>query len=196
MAENNKPKIEKFVLPRLDWHDNIAIDTDTGEIIGRLYKDALIENFNAIENKALEIQGLDIFDIAIPEPKDVVYPDTTLDSDDNQIINLKSFIEILGLRGYPFELTFSGATCTKCKYYGYNNASGLDTQIRTITNMATGASASKPYIYLDPVNNTIDSTATPRQDTGYYSLIGYYINGKVIHMRSQLYPNSSTIIGS
>lgn len=192
MATNDKGAyISKFELPRLDWHDEISVDIETGEIIGRLYKDALIEDFNAIEDKAMEIQGLDIFDISIPEPSDVSYPDSTLDSDDNQIINLKSFVNILGLNGYPFELTFSGATCTKCKYF-----CSTSKHIRELTNVATGASASKPYIYLNPTAGTITSNATPIANTGTLSLIGFYINGKVISMRSQLYPTTSTIKGS
>ena len=38
---NNAYIVEELVLPRPDWYDTE----------GRIYKDALIENFNAIEDK-------------------------------------------------------------------------------------------------------------------------------------------------
>ena len=36
--------LEHFKLPRDDWYDTVSTDPETGEIIGRLYKEALIEN--------------------------------------------------------------------------------------------------------------------------------------------------------
>ena len=80
-------KISRFTLPRKDWYDNQGIDSDTGEIIGRIYKDVLIENFNAIEQKLIEISKLDAFDINLPDLSKIVYPDVTLDSEDDCIVN-------------------------------------------------------------------------------------------------------------
>lgn len=197
MVDNNK--INKFELPRPDWHDNVETDAVTGEIIGRIYKDALIENFNAIEDKCSEIQELDVFDIPIPEPTGVVYPDVTLDSNLSQIVNLKSLIDICNLRGYPISISFSGNTCTKLRYYqGTNTSLGQEPAIIEKTNIKTDASSSKPYIYLDMDNQTLVTSNSPYgvSGSGDTCFIGMYVNGRVIHQRSQLYPNTSTIKGS
>ena len=49
--------IDEFELPRLDWHD----------AEGSIYKDALIENFNTIEAKLIELSGLTPLDIILPD---------------------------------------------------------------------------------------------------------------------------------
>lgn len=200
MAQNNdngKVQIEKFVLPRLDWHDEVDKDTDTQEVIGRIYKDALIENFNAIEAKANEIQAIGIFDVPIPEPpSDLEYPDTDLENSElNQIINLRSLVKILDLEYYPIRCTFSGTTCTECKYYKFNDSAKTDLKIVNLKNVSTGATTSSPYIYIDKQRDTIVS-ASGVSNAQNYTLIGMYTGGKVINMRSQLYPTTSTIIGS
>lgn len=194
---NDNEKIEKFKLPRLDWYDNEGIDTESGEIIGRLYKDALIENFNAIEDKSIEIQGVDVFDIPIPEPSGIEYPDTTLDSDLNQVVNLASLIQICNLSGYPIKLSFTGTTCTELVYYQYKNISkNQDWTIIKKTNIPTNASNSNPYIWLDTDNQTLVSTSTPYLTSPNGHFIGMYVAGRVIHQRSQLYPNSTIVKGS
>ena len=94
-------KIDRFTLPRLDWYDNQGIDTDTGEIIGRIYKDVLIENFNAIEAKLIEMTKLDAFDVNLPDLSTIVYPDVTLNSEEDSIVNLLSLMNIMNFRKYP-----------------------------------------------------------------------------------------------
>ena len=54
---NNAYIVEELVLPRPDWYD----------AEGRIYKDALIENFNAIEDKLLELTRLDAFSVQPPD---------------------------------------------------------------------------------------------------------------------------------
>ena len=52
MADNNNNnKLELFELPRKDWFDED----------GRIYKDALIDNLNAIEEKLNEIAMISAF---------------------------------------------------------------------------------------------------------------------------------------
>lgn len=191
--DNRSSKVEKFQLPRLDWHDQVSVDAPSGEIIGRIYKDALIENFNAIEEKTDELQSLDVFDITIPDPTSVVYPDTTLESNDNQVINLISLIRILNLEGYPIELSFTGTTCTKCKYYKIVNDTTVD--IRTIQNINTKATDTNRYIYLDMANNTVIASNSATNTDINKKFIGLYTNKKVIHQRSPLYPSVTTIKG-
>ena len=62
----DKPRhIEPLTLPRPDWYDQVSVDETTGEIIGRIYKDALIENFNAIEEKLNYLGTLEAKDIVL-----------------------------------------------------------------------------------------------------------------------------------
>ena len=73
--------IEKLTLPRLDWYDSE----------GRINKDALIENFNAIEAKINEISDVSAFTIIAPDFSTFNYDDTTLESADNKIVNINQF---------------------------------------------------------------------------------------------------------
>ena len=56
-------QIDLFALPRPDWYDQE----------GRIYKDALIENFNALEEKLIEISKLDAFDTQMPDIANMEY---------------------------------------------------------------------------------------------------------------------------
>lgn len=193
MPNNN---IQKFELPRLDWYDQEGIDEPTGEIIGRIYKDALIENFNAIEDKSLELQKLNVLDISIPEPSGFVYNDSDLEtSDSNQVVNLKSLVKILDLEGYPLKLSFNNTTCTECKFYKLLD-NGNDVKIVTVKNINTKATSTQKYVYIDIQNETVVSSASSNLSPSRYKFIGMFINNKIIHQRSQLYPNSTTIKGS
>ncbi len=189
-------KILKFELPRLDWCDQSGgTDQATGEVIGRIYKDALIENFNAIEAKSLELQKLDVLDISIPEPSGFIYNDSNLEtSDNNQVINLRSLIKILDLEGYPIELAFNGAMCSKCKFYKLVDDD--EVKIVNLTNINTGATVSRCYMYIDLDNETVISSTDKNLSPSRYKFIGMYTGSKVTHQRSQLYPNSTTIKGN
>ena len=155
-------KIELFKLPRPDWYDKD----------GRIYKDALIENFNALEEKLIEISKLDAFDTQMPDITNMDYPDTTLASADNKIINLRSFLNMTGLIGYPIECTFSGTMATKVAYW--NEAY----EYKNIENQETNAGESNPYIYLNYKDNIVSASAssiTPLNST----LIACYDGGVV-----------------
>ena len=77
MAGNGE--LEHFTLPRTDWYDEE----------GRIFKDVLIENFNALEKKLNELNALNAFEITLPDFNSIDYPDVTPDSDEDSIVNLK-----------------------------------------------------------------------------------------------------------
>ena len=121
-------RLEHFKLPRDDWYDTVSTDPETGEIIGRLYKEALIENFNALENKFNELSSLTAYETQIPDFATYDYDDVTLDSEANKVVNLKSFLTIMHLIGVPLDISFSGKICKKISYYDNNM------RLHTITN--------------------------------------------------------------
>lgn len=155
-------QIDLFALPRPDWYDKE----------GRIYKDALIENFNALEEKLIEISKLDAFDTQMPDIANMEYPDTTLESAENKIINLRSFLRMTGLIGYPIECVFSDTMVTKVAYW--NEAY----EYKIIENQETNVGESNPYIYLNYRDNVVtasDSATTPANCT----LIACYDGGIV-----------------
>lgn len=133
--------MEHFELPYPEWHDEQ----------GRIYKDVLIKNFNAIENKINEILSIDIDSFTKPDISAVVYPDVDLQSgDDTSILNLKSFLEITNLINFPLVVKTDGNNkVTRVEYWGD------DYVYHTITNSSVVANSSNPYIYLDYGNKEI-----------------------------------------
>lgn len=127
--------IERLTLPRLDWYDSE----------GRINKDALIENFNAIESKLNELAKVSAFDISAPDFTSFEYDDTTLESEDNKIVNLKSFIDILNLKGFPIVCNFADTKLKKLQYYND------DYELVTITDadLSELGTNSKIWVYLD-----------------------------------------------
>ena len=67
---NEQQQITNFELPRPDWHDSK----------GRIYKDALIENFNAIEAKLTDIAELSAVSTNIPDISGVTFEDVTFEN--------------------------------------------------------------------------------------------------------------------
>lgn len=130
----NEP-IENLVLPRLDWHDSE----------GRINKDALIDNFNAIEAKINELANISAFTINVPDFSTFNYDDTTLQSPDYKVINLKSFVDIMHLKGFPLVCTFDGKVLKKLQYYNDNY------RLVTITDvdLSSLGTDNKNLIYLD-----------------------------------------------
>lgn len=158
-------KIDPFELPRDDWYDSD----------GRIYKDALIENFNAIEEKLLEIANLDAFKTTLVDTSTITYEDVTLNSDEDKIINLRSLLALTGLVGYPIEMVTSGTKITKLCYW---KADGV---YKALTKIKTGVTEDKPYIYLNYVDDTVtisDSSETPENSC----FIGYYVDGIIKHV--------------
>lgn len=164
---NNNAYISVFKLPREDWYDSS----------GRIYKDALIENFNAIENKLNELSKLDAFDITLPDFSTISYPDVTYDSDDDAIVNLKSLLTLIDLFYYPIELEFSGTTCKKCCYWGE------DYKYVTLTNVETDADDTNKYIILNTDTQTITAESSLEATTTQI-LLGVYTNGSVVGLFS------------
>lgn len=142
--------LEHFNLPRPDWYDVVSTDAKTGEIRGRIYKDRLIENFNAIETKLNEITKLQPYNTKYPDISKFIYSDVTLDSDTNKVVNLKSFIDILGLKNTPLVVQFGDKRLVRLTYYDDNyklkNVSNID--LSTISN-------TKPFVIADIENQTI-----------------------------------------
>lgn len=138
--------VERFELPRNDWYDEQ----------GRIYKDVLIENLNACEQKLFELQGLDAFDVEPPDISSIVYPDTDLTSEDNCIVNLKSFLTIMKLINYPIELQISGKKVRKVSYWNSNYQ-----YITKSNTVVDDVSESNPYVYIDLTDGDIKATNNP-----------------------------------
>lgn len=165
-----KEIVKRLELPRLDWFDEA----------GRIYKDALIENFNAIEKKLIEVSQLDAFELKVPDISTIVYPDVTMDSPTNCIINLKSLLDITGLIGFPIECQFSGTKAKKIAYWSPSY------KYEIIKDVDTDATDDKPYIYLNYVDKTVISSAetvTPENS----KFIGCYVDGVIRCVNSSDY---------
>lgn len=136
--------LNNFELPRTDWVDEQ----------GRIYKDALIENFNAIEDKLQEMQQLDIMNITLPDVSNISLDDVTLDSPDNKIINLRSFLNIMKIEDYPIDLEFNG---TKLVNLGYWHGK----EFKTITDIETNANDTNKYVIFNPNSRAVYSRTAP-----------------------------------
>jgi hypothetical protein len=165
-------KIQLFELPRVDWYD----------AEGRIYKDIIIENLNAIEAKLLEMANLSAFETEIPDLSTIEYPDTNLASNDNQIVNLRSFLNMTNLINYPIECSFSGSIAKKVAYWG------SDMSYHTILDVDSEASNSRPYIYLDYGQATVISSSSSNTPVNCV-FIGCYTNGVVKCVNSTDFAN-------
>lgn len=168
---------EYFELPRKDWYDEK----------GRIYKDALIENFNALETKLLQLARLSAFITEAPDISSIEFEDVTLEeSEDNKLVNLKSFLEIMNLVNFPLELTFSGKTCTKLCYWSD------EYRYITITNKKINCSDDLPYIYFNfntrefVTNNNIN---TPEN----CKFVGCYTDNKIVSLYTDDYININAL---
>lgn len=100
--------LEHFELPRDDWYDSD----------GRIYKDVLVENFNAIEAQINGLQRLESFDVEEVDWSQVEIADTTLASADNAVVNLRSLASIMQFNNnLPVQVTVSGKTIKRMEYY-------------------------------------------------------------------------------
>lgn len=163
-------KLEKYTLKNPNWYDSD----------GRIYKDVLIENFNDIENRLIELTELDVLNFPLPDFSTISYPDITdlSTADDNAIVNLKSFLALFNLIDYPMEIQFDGTKCTKIAWWG------SDYQYHVVEDDSTAAKSSTPYIYFNPnpsdgnyVYATNSSTTTDGSQ-----FIGFYADGRVVTM--------------
>lgn len=175
-------RIPNFELPRNDWYDEL----------GRIYKDVLIENLNACESQLIELQGLDAYDIQPPDISTIVYPDVTLESDERSIINLRSFINIMGLVNYPLEVNVSATRINKVTYFDSNYA------FHSITDSdITDLSDTNKFVYIDTTTNTAKaSNDTSVALAGVF--IGIYEDGsiKTIHESAPVKLNLMYLLGN
>lgn len=157
--------ISSFTLPRTDWYDDK----------GRINKTALIENFNAIEAKLIELSSMDRFEAVPIQFDSLELDDVTLNSDSNLVVNLKSLVDILDLKFYPFNITFSGKKLMNLNYY--NN----DYELVTITNKTFTANEGDKIYFDFNTGNIVNSTGTNRY------LLGVYTQGQVFALESNNY---------
>lgn len=130
--------MDYFELPRPDWYDEQ----------GRIYKDRLIENFNAIEVKLQAMREADGADVTEIDFDNLDLPDVTLASEDNKIVNLESYASIMSINdGYPIQLFFNGTKVASCKYM-YNN------RIISLNNITLSGVANGKFLWFNHTNGT------------------------------------------
>ena len=132
-----------------EWFDQNWYDPNTG----RVYKDVLIKNFNAIEEEINRLLAIDINDITIPDISEVEYPDVSLSDEDadSQILNLRSYLNIVQIINYPLVVKTDGNTLiTQVEYWGD------DLTYHILKNLSEVIpNSSYPYMYLDYGNRAI-----------------------------------------
>lgn len=136
--------IEEFALPNPNWYDEK----------GRIYKDALIQNFNALEEKLNSLAKLGALEINVPSWTDVDIADSNVySSSDNTIVNLKTLVETLKLVNFPINIEFNGKLCKKLQYY--NSAYELITiSDKELTNL----NDTNKYIFLNANTGNLYAT--------------------------------------
>lgn len=151
--------IENFTLPRTDWVDEQ----------GRIYKDALIDNLNAIEAKLQEIQELDIFEITVPDASDIQVPDCNLSSPDDTVVNLKSFLEIVDVEDYPIECSFNGTKLVKLTWWHNNHYNRKG-------NVETNANNGNKFVSFNPSTGVVSTSSTVPEGS---VLIGMFTGNQI-----------------
>lgn len=145
--------LEHFKLPREDWYDVVSTDEITGEKRGRIYKDRLIENFNAIEEELSELTALQPYNTKYPDTSKYIYSDTTLNSETNKVVNLKSFIDIMNLKNVPLSVEFNETMLKRLVYYDN------EYKIRVLSNMTiSGVGNNKPFVIADLTNQLVTAS--------------------------------------
>lgn len=167
--------LEHFQLPRDDWYDVVSTDEITGQIRGRIYKDRLIENFNAIERKLNEIIALQPYNTKYPDISKIIYNDTTLNSETNKVVNLKSFIDIMGLKNTILSCSFKNKICTGLTYYDENynlkRLAGV-----SIENLGVDGAI---WVVLDTNTNELSAIKSVTDKTTTQQVIGKYEENKI-----------------
>lgn len=159
MQDNMPEPIENFTLPRTDWVDEQ----------GRIYKDALIDNLNAIEAKLQEIQELDIFEITVPDASDIQVPDCDLSSPDDTVVNLKSFLKIVDVEDYPMECSFNGTKLVKLTWWHNNHYNRK-------VNVETNANDGNKFVSFNPSTGVVSASSTVPEDS---VLIGMFTGNQI-----------------
>lgn len=154
--------VEHFELPIKDWYDEK----------GRIFKDRLITNLNAIEEKLKEIINLDPWITEPPEVDKLEFDDVTLEDDDNKIVNLRSFINIMNLIGYPLVYQFNEKTCIKLCYWN------KDYRYVQIKDLTISCDNTNKYIVLNIDNETISGKSSINLSSN-ERLIGVYCDSRI-----------------
>lgn len=172
-----EPLIDIFTLPYYNWYDDL----------GRIYKDRLIANFNAIERKINELASIDISSITLPDLDNTTYPTVDLDDvgvDDN-ILSFGNFIQLCDIVNYPLVVDTDGNNTVKRVEYW-----GDDFVYHTVTNSTVYATEDYPYIYLDINDQKIKRSDSTTFLEGYSNvLLAVLVNNKLV-------TNSSPIPGN
>lgn len=163
----NGKEIELFELPRPDWYDSE----------GRINKTALIANFNAIEAKCNELSEVNAIGIISPDWNAISIPDTTLESEETSILNLKSFVDIMGLKNFPIEVSTNGKSIKRLTYIDN------DYHIVNINNIKLDGLGenNKIWIFLNLSTKSIDISDSSDLAENKV-LIGVYNNGIIYHL--------------
>lgn len=175
-------RIERFKLPRNDWYDEA----------GRIYKDVIIENLNACESKLLEMAKLEPVGVTPPDISSVVYPDVTLSSNEDCIVNLRSLNNILNFKNYLIEINTSATTVLKAAYFDDN------LNYVVITNATVnGLSNTNKYVYIDKSTKTIKASSSPNTALGGI-FIGVYDGSMIrtIHDSSKVNLNLMCVLSN
>ena len=158
--------IDNFSLPVPQWYDNEK----------RIYKDRLIENFNAIEAKLLEISKLDAFRVDPPDFSTIDIPNVTLDSPDDSIINLRSLLVLLtgNTLAYPLSCEFEGTLLKQVSFFSFP-----DYRYVIKTDIETNANATNRYVFMDFTTGNISVSSDPARPEN-RRLIGVFCKDRVI----------------
>lgn len=159
--------MEQFKLPRDDWFDED----------GRIYKDALIENFNAIEKAFQELTDLGAIDIQDINWDNVHLENVTLSSPDDNIVNLDSLLNIMHIGKMYFNEQFSGKTCVSIDYF-------KDGKIVHLRNKTLSGLAAGDFVWLSVANNNLEVVKPANLDSKLANdttgiLVGQFVNGLV-----------------
>ena len=165
--------------PEFPWFDKNWYDPETG----RIYKDVLIKNFNAIEEHINELSGITISDIALPEVTGLELDDVSLtDVDsDNKILNLRSYLSIMDIVNLPLVVRTDGnIKITRVEYYGSDyKYHAVNNETDLIPN------ETYPFVYLNYNNHSLTISDLENTPTNCV-LVGVLINNKLYTKDSQL----------
>lgn len=157
--------IEHFTLPRTDWYD----------ADGRIYKDILIENFNALEEKLLQLSAQDVIEVTIADYININLPKITdlSTAKDDQLVSLESFVDLLGLTYFPLNMLTDGSTVKQVSFYDDEYV------LHTIEDTKpSDIDATHKYVCINTSSNTLVALET--FSTSGYVLIGIYENGSIV----------------
>lgn len=143
-------------LPYQDWYYK------AGGVI-RIFKDLLIKNFNALENKINQILNFDAEKIILADTSDIEVPDVYIDDegDDKRILNRKSFYNICDIINFPLDIWTNGNN--KVTAVKIINNSYQQVIIEAEGDNGT-ATSTYPYIYLNTANYEIVRNTSYTED--------------------------------